>query len=101
MNSFQRNIYRTESSVVILPAMFNFTVASGSGTTGYTTACPETTYPQIYYCGDSPIIIGSILYEDNLGATEVVGANLWYKEQSSATAYRIDNTGVVIDAFNC
>lgn len=92
----------TTTTTTALPLVgVSFSAAAGSGVDGYLTACTESAYPQTFYCGDNPIIVGSILYDDNLGATEVVGANLWYKEQISLTSYRIDNFGVVTDLFVC
>ena len=101
MDNFKRNIFRTVSEPQVLLSSLNFSVANGSGTTGYTTACTSTEFPQLVYCLDTIPTIGSILYQENTGATEFAGANLWYKDQGSNKAFRVDGFGVVYDEFTC
>ena len=75
---------------------YQFTSACDSGVGGGTACCIINTYPQTFHCSDFPIILGSMFYSDFIGGTEVVGANLWYKEQLSQISYRIANFGEVI-----
>ena len=100
MNNFKKNIFKI-SNEDIISTVYSFTPACDSGVSGGAECCPINTYPQTFHCGDFPIILGSVFYSDAVGATEVVGANLWYKEQISQKSYRIDNIGVVIGINTC
>lgn len=95
MNNFKRNIYKSVNDTT-LTTSYLFTTSCDSGVGGGAACCAVSSYPENFHCGDFPIIVGSVFYSDVLGGTEVIGANLWYKEQLSQISYRIDNTGIVI-----
>lgn len=90
----------TTTTTTVDPTMFSFTSSCDSGPGAGGACCAVGTYPETFYCGDNPIIIGSVIYSDVVGGTPVVGANLWYKEQVSQEVYRIDNTGIVTELYN-
>jgi hypothetical protein len=96
MNNFKKNIYCSSVEEFTPVTFYQFTSACDSGVGGGAACCVINTYPENFHCEDLPIIIGSVFYSDNIGGTEVVGANLWYKEQLTQESYRIDNLGVVI-----
>ena len=100
MNNFKKSIFRI-SNEDIISTVYSYTSSCDSGVSGGAACCSINTYPQTFHCGDSPIIVGSVFYRDAVGGTEVVGANLWYKEQISQKSYRIDNVGVVIGINTC
>jgi hypothetical protein len=91
----------TTTTTTTVTDTFIFTTACDSGALGGALCCPEVLYPEAFYCGDNPIIMSSVLYTDAVGGTELVGANLWYKETISQIAYRVDNFGIVIGIYNC
>ena len=95
MNNFKKNIYKTRSEDII-STVYSFTTACDSGYDGGSACCAISDYLEIFHCGDYPITIGSVFYRDIVGGTEVIGANLWYKEQMTQISYRLDNMGVVI-----
>lgn len=82
-----------------LPVALAFTAACDSGSTGGAACCAISSYPQPFFAERANIALGDVLYEDIYGATPVVGANLWYKAQSTKITYRIDNDGVVIGIY--
>ena len=92
MNEFKKNIFKKRSEDII-STVYSFTSPCDSGVSGGAACCPINTYPQTFHCGDFPIVLGSVFYSDG---TEVVGANVWYKEQLTQISYRLDNFGVVI-----
>ena len=95
MNNFKKNIFKRRTEDII-STVYSFTTACDSGVSDGAACCAVSSYPENFHCGDFPIVLGSVFYSERAGGTEVVGANLWYKEQLTQISYRIDNFGVVI-----
>ena len=93
MNNFKKNIYNSTNGEFTPTTSYLFTTACDDEVSGGAECCPINTYPETFHCEDFPIVLGSVFYRDG---TEVVGANLWYKEQLTQISYRLDNFGVVI-----
>jgi len=71
MNNFKKNIYRTTTEDTILPPSFEYSMKVGNY------ACIGGMYGissfvfQTVYSNTSPIIVGSLLYDDNTLITPV------------------------------
>ena len=95
MNNFKKNIFKRRSEDIISTS-YLFTTSCDSGVSGGAACCAVSSYLEKFHCGDFPIVLGSVFYSDGVGGTEVVGVDLWYKEQLTQISYRLDNFGVVI-----
>lgn len=64
-------------------------------------SCAEVVFPTTVYTNYLGIGFGSVVYTDSGLTTILVGADLWFQESVSGTAFRINNLGVIDAYTNC
>ena len=86
----------------IFPPLFPFEVWSVGQTTG-ASACSIFTYDNTYYSDVANPTIGNTIYTSSITASVLPGGNLWYSFGGTmlGAAWQINNSGVIIDAYNC
>lgn len=109
MHNIKKTIFKTEVEDGTPPPVFIEYSFSNPGRTTGSLACAETTYPDIFYTeyiGGSYPALGATMYLDSGLSTPVSGGNFWYKNLESGAeanfiSYQIDNSGTLVDFFNC
>jgi hypothetical protein len=110
MNSFKKNIFKTDSEDSITPPptfrAWNF---SNPGRSSSGLACGNTTFTNTWYTtyqtGALPSM-GSTLHSSSSLSSPISGGNLWYNLEDAfidgtPTVYQIGNSGTLDNFFNC
>ena len=101
MNSFQRNIYRTEESVSIPPTLESGSISS------INQAAPDNgcilTLDSVCYIDtvtNGVITTGDIVYNDVSGTNPIIGGNRYYRISLVSTYVVLISDGGVMNVFN-
>lgn len=109
MNSIKKNIFKTGFVDETPPPTFSAFTFSSPGRNNSSLACAETNFPDPFYTaytGGFYPALGATMYLNSGLTTPVGGGNLWFKNfesgiEDSFISYQINNSGVIVDFFNC
>jgi hypothetical protein len=84
------------------PSPGYYTYYFSVGRTSSFQACGETPpFDNTFYSDSITLDLGSVLYTNSTLVTPVGGGDQWFFLGSDFIAYQVDNSGVIIDFFNC
>ncbi|WP_281635415.1 beta strand repeat-containing protein [Flavobacterium marginilacus] len=84
--------------ITLTSTLYNF---SSPGKTASALACQEAAFPLKFYAATSTLNVNSKLYSNEELTTPVNGQKLWYQNKTNSIAYKVDNTGEIIETYSC
>lgn len=82
----------------VSPSTYHF---SNPGRNSSSLACAFTTFTNTFYSDSIALDLDSVLYTNSSLTTRVAGGDQWFQDGAEGTAYQINNSGVIIDFYNC
>lgn len=90
----------TTSSSTVFPGYYTYYFSVGRSSSFQ--SCGETPpFDNTFYSDSIALDLDSVLYTNSSLTTPVAGGNQWFFLGSDFISYQVNNSGVIVDFFNC